>query len=90
LRNRVIIEYPKTAAGSIRRDLQDCRTGGTIMAEAKTKATKQSVATFLKAVTDGQKREDAKHVIELMRAATKEEPVMWGTSIIGFGTYSYK
>lgn len=60
------------------------------MAEAKTKPTKQTVAAFLKSVTDDQKREDAARVIDLMRAATKSEPVMWGTSIIGFGTYSYK
>ncbi len=60
------------------------------MAEAKTKPTKQTVAAFLKSVTDDQKREDAARVIDLMRAATKCEPVMWGTSIIGFGTYSYK
>lgn len=60
------------------------------MAEAKTKATKLSVAAFLKKVPDTQKREDAAAVIELMREATKTEPVMWGTSIIGFGSYRYK
>jgi hypothetical protein len=60
------------------------------MAEPKTKPTKVSVKAFLKTVTDEQKREDAAKVIELMRAATKEEPVMWGTGIIGFGTYRYK
>jgi hypothetical protein len=60
------------------------------VAELKTKATKQSVAAFLKSVTDAQKREDAAAVIEIMRAATKAEPVMWGASIIGFGSYRYK
>jgi hypothetical protein len=60
------------------------------MAELKTKATKQSVASFLKTVTDAQKREDAAAVMAIMREATKCEPVMWGTSIIGFGTYTYK
>jgi hypothetical protein len=60
------------------------------MAEAKTKPTKLSVGAFLKAVPDEQKREDAAKLIEVMRAATKQEPVMWGTSIIGFGTYRYK
>ncbi len=60
------------------------------MAKPTTKPTKQSVATFLKTVTDAQKREDAAAVIEVMRAATKSEPVMWGTSIIGFGSYRYK
>ena len=60
------------------------------MAEPKTKPTKLSVAAFLKTVTDAQKREDAGAVIEIMRAATKADPVMWGTSIIGFGSYRYK
>lgn len=60
------------------------------MAEAKTKPTKVSVAAFLKTVTDAQKLEDARAVIAMMREATKQDPVMWGTSIIGFGTYSYK
>lgn len=60
------------------------------MAELKTKQTKQSVAAFLKTVTDEQKRQDTDTVIEIMRAATKTDPVMWGTSIIGFGTYRYK
>lgn len=60
------------------------------MAKPKTKPTKQTVAAFLKTVTDAQKREDAGTVIEIMRAATKADPVMWGTSIIGFGSYRYK
>jgi hypothetical protein len=60
------------------------------MAEPKTKPTKQSVTAFLKTVTDAQKREDAVAVIEMMRTATKADPVMWGTSIIGFGSYRYK
>ena len=60
------------------------------VAEPKTKPTKLSVTAFLKTVADEQKREDAAKVIGLMRAATKEEPVMWGASIIGFGTYRYK
>lgn len=59
------------------------------MAEPKTKPTKQSVTAFLKSVTDEQRREDAAKLIELMRAATKEDPVMWGPSIIGFGSYRY-
>jgi hypothetical protein len=60
------------------------------VAEPKTKPTKLSVAAFLKKLPDAQKRDDAAALIELMRKATKSEPVMWGTSIIGFGTYSYK
>ena len=60
------------------------------MAEPKTKPTKQSVAGFLAKVADPTKRADAKTLIAMMKDATKQEPVMWGTSIIGFGTYRYK
>ena len=60
------------------------------MAELKTKATKQSVAAFLKKVPDAQRRADAQAVVALMKDATKAEPVMWGSSIIGFGTYRYR
>ena len=60
------------------------------MAEAKTKPTKQSVPAFLKKVPDPQTRADAAVVIDLMQKATKQNPVMWGPSIIGFGSQRYK
>lgn len=60
------------------------------MAEAKTKPTKASVEAFVKKVPDAQKRADTQTVIAMMREATKEEPVMWGPSIIGFGSYRYE
>lgn len=55
------------------------------MAEAKTKATKQSVEKFIKSVPDAQAREDCATIATLMKEATKAEPQMWGTSIVGFG-----
>lgn len=60
------------------------------MAEPKTKPTKQSIAAFLKTVPDARKRADAEVLIALMKEATKAEPVMWGPSIIGFGSRRYK
>ena len=60
------------------------------MAELKTKATSASVGAFLKKVPDPQRREDAIAVTDLMRKVTKQEPKMWGTSIVGFGSYHYK
>ena len=36
------------------------------------------------------KRSDSLKILELMKNITKEEPVMWGPSIVGFGTYHYK
>lgn len=60
------------------------------MTELKTKVNKANVDKFLKSVKDEQKREDCYKVLEIMKKTTKAEPKMWGTSIIGFGTYHYK
>lgn len=59
------------------------------MAEPKTKLTKASVEKFLNAIKDKKRREDCFAVVELMKTITKEDPKMWGTSIVGFGTYHY-
>ena len=60
------------------------------MAELKTKETKASVEKFLNTVTDVKKREDSFKILEMMKQITKEEPKMWGPSIVGFGSYHYK
>lgn len=60
------------------------------MAENKTQPTGSKVEDFLNTVTDEKRRKDGFVILELLRNITGEEPVMWGTSIIGFGTYHYK
>lgn len=60
------------------------------MAELKTKQTDESVTTFLNTVPDETKRKDCFEILEMMRQATGLQPKMWGTSIIGFGSYHYK
>lgn len=60
------------------------------MPELKTKINNASVDKFLNSVEDQEKRELSYKILELMKKITKEEPKMWGTSIIGFGTYHYK
>ncbi len=60
------------------------------MAEAKTKPNDQSVEGFLNKVPDEKKRQDSFAILELMKQVTGEEPIMWGDSIVGFGTYKYK
>ena len=59
------------------------------MAELKTKATKASVARFIASIDDDQRRASCKTVVSMMTKATKKKPVMWGTSIIGFGDHDY-
>lgn len=60
------------------------------MAELKTQKNDASVQEFLNAVEHPGKRADSFAVLELMREVTGEEPSMWGTSIVGFGSYSYQ
>jgi hypothetical protein len=60
------------------------------MAEPKTKPTKASVKAFLDGVSDEARRKDCLTVMKIMKRATKAEPKMWGTSIVGFGSYHYK
>ena len=60
------------------------------MAEPKTKETAESVSAFLDKIPDKGRREDCLAVADIMRDVTKEEPKMWGSSIVGFGRYHYK
>lgn len=60
------------------------------MAELKTKRTNDSVEKFLNSVADEARRKDCFRVLEIMKKETKSEPAMWGTSIVGFGSYHYK
>jgi hypothetical protein len=60
------------------------------MAEIKTKATRASAADFLNAIKDEQTRKDCWAIAEIMKNATKDEPRMWGPSIVGFGSFVYK
>ena len=60
------------------------------MAEPKTKPTTESVEKFLNGIADEQRRKDCFRVVEMMKAATRTEPEMWGTNIVGFGRHQYK
>lgn len=60
------------------------------MAELKTKVNKASVDKFLHSIKEEKKRADSFTVLELMKQLTKAEPRMWGSSIVGFGSYHYK
>ena len=59
------------------------------MSENKTQPTQQPVAEFLAGVADPQRRADCQTVVRMMKQASGRDPVMWGTSIVGFGTYRY-
>ncbi len=60
------------------------------MPELKTKPTQASVAEYLSAIDDPVRRADCETIAKLMRKLTKQEPTMWGGSIVGFGAYRYQ
>jgi len=60
------------------------------LVEIKTKPTKDSVIDFINKVADEQKRKDSFLLIEMMKKASGAEPVLWSSSIIGFGNKRYK
>ena len=60
------------------------------MAENKTTPNDQDVEQFLNSVDDERKRKDSFTILELMKQVTGIEPRMWGSSIVGFGSYHYK
>ncbi len=60
------------------------------MAELKTKVNEASVTKFLNGIKDKTKRKDAFAILKIMQKVTKEKPMMWGSSIVGFGSYHYK
>ena len=60
------------------------------MAELKTKPTDESVEVYLNSIEKDTQRKDSFAILNMMRDVTKTEPVMWGSSIIGFGIYKYR
>lgn len=60
------------------------------MADNKTRPTERSVAEFLNAVEHPVRRDDGWTVHNLMREVTGREAVMWGPSMVGFGSYHYR
>ena len=59
-------------------------------AELKTKVNDASVMKFLHRIADEQRRNDCFEILKMKKQITKEEPKMWGSSIVGFGSYHYK
>ena len=60
------------------------------LAEIKTKPTAANVEDFINKVQGEQKRKDSFVLLEMMKKATGEEPVLWSSSVIGFGIKRYK
>lgn len=60
------------------------------LVEIKTKPTSASVEDFINAVSDEQKRQDCLVLLKIMKEASKQEPILWSNSIVGFGIKRFK
>ena len=60
------------------------------MAELKTQKNDASVIDFINSLNDDVKKQDSLKLLEIFEECTGEKPIMWGTSIVGFGSYHYK
>lgn len=60
------------------------------MSDNKTKPTHVTVESFLASVESDQQRRDSETLVKMMQTISGQPAVMWGPSIIGFGSYHYK
>jgi hypothetical protein len=60
------------------------------MAKNKTTETKNSVTEYLNKISDEKKRKDSAGIIKVFKKVSGIEPKMWGSAIVGFGSYRYK
>lgn len=76
----------KTAANPAKKTAAKTASGYVL----KTRPQTTSVADFIRSLDEPQQRADCQILVQLMRAATGCEPVLWGGSIIGFDRYHYR
>lgn len=59
------------------------------MVENKTRLTDASVAGYIDSLPEG-RRDDVKSLVKMMESVSREKAKMWGSSIIGVGSYHYR
>jgi len=57
---------------------------------ATTRPQPGGVTEFLDGIEDEGRRADCRSLLGVMRGITGEEPQLWGSSMVGFGTYHYR
>jgi hypothetical protein len=60
------------------------------MAEMKTKQNDSDITGFLNGIDNEDRRNECFKLLEHFEQWTSETPKMWGSSIIGYGSYHYK
>ncbi|WP_342527822.1 DUF1801 domain-containing protein [Chryseomicrobium sp. FSL W7-1435] len=58
--------------------------------EQKTKPTDESVIAFIEEIEKPSKKEDAYRLLDIFHEETGLEPILWGPSIIGYGSYHFR
>ena len=60
------------------------------MAETKTKPTGASVDEYLASRASPEQLADCKAIMAMCKRVTTQQPRMWGPSIVGYGSYTYR
>ena len=60
------------------------------MAKTKTKPTGASVEAYLTSRASPEQLADCRAVMAMCKRVTKQQPKMWGPSIVGYGSYTYR
>jgi len=60
------------------------------MAETKTKPTDASVDAYLASRASPGQLADCKAIMAICKRVTKQPPRMWGPSMVGYGSYTYR
>ena len=60
------------------------------MARTKTRPTGASVAEYLASRASSEQLADCKAIMAMCKRITKQQPRMWGPSMVGYGSYTYR
>lgn len=60
------------------------------MAETKTKPTGASVEKYLASRASPEQLAECKAIMAMCKRVTRQQPKMWGPSIVGYGSYTYR
>ncbi len=58
--------------------------------KTKTKTTGASVDAYFASRASPEQLADCKAIMAMCKRATKQQPKMWGPSIVGYGSYTYR
>jgi len=60
------------------------------MSDTKTKPTDESIDAYLASRASPEQLTDCRALMAICERVTQQQPKMWGPSIVGYGSYSYK